>query len=106
MKYCYGTKACGQPYRLEDVNVYVRGMELVITTPELKMDKHYETQQDAHPKHDCQKMRCGQGYHVIVRTEIDQYQSGVFDNLCRFLDESCELQIEGIMKHGNTKVGK
>jgi hypothetical protein len=33
MKFCMGTKMVGQPYRLEDVNVYVRGHELVITTP-------------------------------------------------------------------------
>ena len=96
MKYCYGTKMITQPYRLEDINVYVRGCQLVITTPELKMDKHYEIQQDSYPKHDCKYMGCKQGYHVIVRTDIGGYQSDVIDNLLRFLDESCEFQIEGI----------
>ena len=106
MKFCYGTKACVQPYRLEDVNVYVRGSELVITTPQLKMSQYYETQQDSYPKHDCKYMGCKQGYHVIIRTEINQYQSDVIDNLCRFLDESCELQIEGVMRYGNIVEGK
>jgi hypothetical protein len=51
-------------------------------------------------------MGCKPGYHVIVQTEIEGYQSDVIDNLCRFLDESCELQIEGIMREGNIEVGK
>lgn len=106
MKFCYGTKACGQPYRLEDVNVYIHGTELVITTPQLKMSQYYETQQDSYPKHDCKYMGCKQGYHVIIRTEINQYQSDVIYNLCRFLDESCELQIEGVMRYGNIVEGK
>ena len=86
--------------------MYIRGSELVITTPQLKMDEHYETQQDSHPKHDCKYMGCKQRYHVIVRTDIGEYQSAVIDNLLRFLDESCEFQIEGVMREGNIIEGK
>ena len=102
MKYCMGTKMISQPFRLEDVNVYFdpRVNEIIITTAQLKMGRHYETQYDSEPKHDCQKMRCKQGYHVLARADMGQYQSDVLENLCRFLDESCELQIDGVMREG------
>lgn len=106
MKFCSGTKMIKQPYRLEDINVYIFGQELVITTPQLKMSEFYNTQQDSYPKHDCKYMGCKQGYHVIVRTDIGEYQSDVIDNLLRFLDESCEFQIEGVMREGNIVEGK